>query len=272
MPGLPSSDDWGAASSAYAARAVAYVTRPSAEALISWVHEISHLSGPSTRALDNGAGTGVVTTVLRSRFPNIPILAADLSPGILETIEKKRLSQVTCQVLDAMDLSPTIADDTFSHTLSTFMVQFAADPLRTLKEMYRVTKPGGTLGLCLWGEVCFDAPWEETVRLFEPEYMYPHTWTPDWADEERLRTYIQEAGFRDVRSRTIRPRLGFESPEVYLAFYLESKNPEFMRGYQLWWEKGMEGVMRPIFERVVKENYNGANDFDMEVFLFVAKK
>ena len=38
MPESPSSDDWGTASSAYAAR-VEYVTRPSAEALISWVYE-----------------------------------------------------------------------------------------------------------------------------------------------------------------------------------------------------------------------------------------
>ena len=271
MPELPSSDDWGTASSAYADR-MEYVTRPSAEALISWVHETSPFSAPSATALDNGAGSGVITTALRSRFPNIPILAADLSPGMLETIEKKRLPQVTCQVLDAMDLSPVIADNTFTHSLSTFMIQFAADPLRTLKEMYRVTRPSGTLGLCLWGELCFDAPWEETVRHFEPGYMYPHPWTPDWSDEGRLRTYIREAGFTDVQSRTIRPRWNFESPEDYCEFYLTSKNPEFMRGYQPWWDKGMEGVMRPMFEKIVKEKYNGAKDFDMKVFLFVARK
>ncbi len=273
MPELPSSDDWGTASSAYAAIAE-NVTRPSAEALISWMHETSPLSAPFATALDNGAGSGVVTTTLRSRFPNIPILAADLSPGMLETIEKKLLPQVVCQVLDAMDLSPLIADNTFTHTLSTFMVQFAADPLHTLKEMYRVTKPSGTLGLCLWGEeLCFDAPWEETVRHFEPGYMYPHTWTPDWSDEERLRTYIREAGFTDVRSRTMRPRIGFNSPEEFFEFYLESKNPEFMRAYQPWWDKGMEGVMRPMYERIVKEKYNDAKDFDMmKVFLFVARK
>ena len=110
------------------------------------------------------------------------------------------------------------------------------------------------------------------MRHFEPGYMYPHPWTPDWSDEGRLRTYIREAGFTDVQSRTIRPRWNFESPEDYCEFYLESKNPEFMRGYQPWWDKGMEGVMRPMFERIVKEKYNGAKDFDMKVFLFVARK
>ena len=264
------SDDWGTASAAYAAR-TEYVTRPSAEELISWVHEVSPFSTPGATAFDNGAGSGVVTTALRTRFPDTPILAADLSPGMLETIEKKRLPQVRCQVLDAVDLSPLV-DGTFTHALSTFMIQFTPDPLRALREMYRVCKSGATLGLCMWGELCFDAPWEETVRNFEPGYTYPHAWTPDWSDEGRLRAYIQEVGFKDVQSKTIRPRWDFESPEEYFKFYLESKNPEFMRGYQPWWNKGMETTMRPMFERIVREKYGGAKDFDMKVFLFVARK
>ena len=265
-----SSDDWGTAAAAYAAR-TEFVTRPSAEELISWVHEVSPLSQPSASAFDNGAGSGVVTTTLRARFHNLPILAADLSPGMLETIEKKHLPQVKCQVLDAIDLSP-IADGTFTHSLSTFMIQFTPDPLRALQEMYRVTKPGGTLGLCMWGELCFDAPWEDTARHFEPNYTYPHAWTPDWSDEGRLQAYIQDVGFTDVRMKTIRPKWDFESPEEYLQYYLESKNPEFMRGYQPWWDKGMESTMRPLFESIVREKYNGARDFDMKVFLYVAKK
>ena len=272
MSKLPLSDDWGTASAAYAARAE-YVTRPSAEELISRVHDESPLSAPDARALDNGAGSGVVTTALRARFPNIPILAADLSPGMLETIQAKQLPHVECRVLDAVDLGPGVADGTFTHALSTFMLQFAPDPRSALREMYRVTKPGGTLGLCMWGELCFDAPWEETVRHFEPAYTYPHTWTPDWSDEGRLMKYIQEVGFQDVRSRTIWPRWNFGSPEEFSGYFLESQNPEFVRAYRPWWDKGMESVMRPLFERIVKEKYAGAEDFDMmKVFLFVARK
>ena len=265
-----SSDNWGTASAAYAAR-TEYVTHPSAKELISWINQESPFSAPGVTTFDNGAGSGVVTTTLRTWFPNIPIMAADLSVGMLETIEKKHLPQVECRVLDAIDLS-SIAENTFTHSLSTFMIQFTPDPLRALKEMYRVTKVDGTLGLCMWGELCFDAPWEDTVRHFEPDYTYPHTWTPDWSDEGRLRAYIAEAGFKDIRCKIFRPRWDFESLEEFLSFYLESKNPEFMRGYQPWWDKGMEGTMRPMFERIVKEKYNNAKDFDMKVFLFIARK
>lgn len=267
---MSSSDNWGAASAAYAARAEG-VTRPCAEELISWVNEESPLSAPGANVLDNGAGSGVVTTTLRARYPSMPILAADLSPGMLEKIENKGLPQVKCQVLDAMNLSQ-IADSTFTHSLSTFMIQFTADPLRALKEMYRVTSPGGTLGLCMWCELCFDAPWEETVRHFEPDYTYPHTWTPDWSDEGRLQGYVQEVGFKDVRLKTFRPQCGFESPEEYFDFFFESRNPEFVRAYQPWWDKGMESTMRPMLEKIVREKYNGAKDFEMKVYLIVARK
>ena len=96
--------------------------------------------------------------------------------------------------------------------------------------------------------------------------------TSDWSDVGRLQTYIQEVGFKDIRSKTIRPRWDFKSTEDYFDFFLEMKNPEFMRAYQPWWNKGMERIMRPMFERILKEKYNSARDFEGEVFLFVARK
>ena len=269
---MAESDEWGTASAAYAAT-LPDITGPSAEKLISMVNEVSPLSHPGASAFDNGAGSGALTVALRARFPDIPILAADLSPGMLKVIEKKTLPDVQCRELDAVDLG-AIADDTFTHSFSTFMVQFTPDPHHALQEMYRVTRPGGTLGLGMWGELCMNKPWEDTVRHFEPEsnYKYPHTWAPDWEDEACLRGYIQDAGFKDIKMECIRPRWNFESTEDFFYFFLESKNPECVRGYQPWWDRGMENIMRPVLEKIVTEKYSSAKDFDMEVFLFTARK
>lgn len=270
MAESPKLDPWDVASSAYATK-TEHVTRPGAEALISWLDDLSPLSHANAFALDNGPGTGVVTASLRSRFPHLPIVAADLSPGMLEHIEKKQLPQVQCKVVDANDLHP-IATDTFTHSLSTFMIQFSSDPRIALQEMYRVTTPNGTLGLCMWGEIAAAAPWVETARLFDPDYVYPHTWTPDWGDQHTLPRYVADAGFKDVKLRTVRARWDFPSPEEVFQFYFESKNPEFIRGYQPWWDRGMEGTMRPIFEKIVRERYGGGKEFDAEAFLIVATK
>lgn len=37
-------------------------------------------------------------------------------------------------------------------------------------------------------------------------------------------------------------------------------------------DKGMESVMRPLFEKIVRGKYGGAKDFDMKVFLIRGEK
>ena len=172
-----SSANWDSTSAVYASTAE-HVTRPVAEELVSWLNSQSPFSAPGVTAFDNGCGSGVVTATLSIKFPTIPILAADFSPGMLDVVEKKKFLNVRTRVLDATDLD-LVRDDTFTHSLSTFMIQFTSDPPQALRELYRVTRPGGALGLGMWGELCFDAPWVEACRHFDPDYTYPHTWSPD---------------------------------------------------------------------------------------------
>jgi SAM-dependent methyltransferase len=41
-------------------------------------------------------------------------------------------------------------DDTFGVTLAQLVVHFMADPVQGLREMRRVTRPGGTVAACVW--------------------------------------------------------------------------------------------------------------------------
>ena len=166
----------------------------------------------------------------------------------------------------------SLKDDTFTHSLSTFMIQFAPDPHRALQEMYRVTKAGGILELGIWSELCLDAVWQAACRTHDPDYIYPHTWTPDWGDEEKLRLYIHQAGFRDIQTKVVRPRLDFESPEAYCRFFFESQNPNIDRAWKPWDERGELGLVKPAFERLVREKFEGPNDINMKILLFVARK
>lgn len=158
-----------------------------------------------------------MTTSLRARFLCPPIVAADLSPGMLDIMKKKRLTNIGPEIVDAIDLKPC-RHDTFTHSFSTFMIQFASQPHQALHEMYRVTKPVGILGLCMWKRMCVDDPWQDTVRQFEPDYSYPQTWTPDWADGERLKTCVQDAGFGDVRIKVIQSCWGFKTSDQFVEY------------------------------------------------------
>lgn len=264
-------DKWGITSKIYAVKAT-YITGRTAEQLVSLVDIQSSFSKPDVTAFDNGCGTGIVTTILRSKFPGIPILAADLSPGMLEILEKKGLRNVQTRILNAMDLH-SIKENTFTHTLSNMMVQFTPDPLQSLREMFRVTKIGGTLGLCMLANLCFDAPWVEACRKFDPGYTYPHSWTPDWQDSEQITGYLQQVGFKDIRMKPMAPRWDWQAPEPLFEFFLKSKNPEFEQALNPWKKIGKYQEVEALFKQLVREKYSKTEEWDaMKVFLYTARK
>ena len=115
--------------------------------------------------------------------------------------------------------------------------------------------------------------WEEACRKFEPDYVYPKTWTPDWSDDWKIKSYLEGVGFKEIETKSLRARWNFESTEAYCEFFFESKNPYFERALEPWrMDVRKMRAARSMCEQIVREKYNGARDFDMEVFLFIAKK
>lgn len=265
-----SSDNWGTGADVYASR-VEQVTLPPVEVLISCLNSMRPFSAPHTHVLDNGCGTGVLTTALNSQFPKTSIIAADLSPGMVEVIKKKGLKNVRTMVLDATDLHP-FKPDTFTHVLSTFAIQFVPDPLQAMKEMYRVTAPGGVVGLGTWGELDMNKPWIEACRSFEPDYTSPnYGFAEGWSTEEQVKAQMEKVGCREVETKTVRPKWGFTSDE-YIKYWFESKNPGIEIILGPWRESGKINEVRPVFERMVMEKYNGGRDLVMEAILAFGKK
>ncbi|MCJ1301864.1 hypothetical protein MMC08_004665, partial [Hypocenomyce scalaris] len=64
---------WSAASASYAER-VGRMSRHACERLVSLAHATHPISPSTTYALDHGAGTGVLTSVLTARFPSTRVL------------------------------------------------------------------------------------------------------------------------------------------------------------------------------------------------------
>lgn len=65
------------------------VTRSSkrgAERLLTLANEVHPLSEPLTKAIDLGAGTGSLTYLLAAAYPSVPILATDISPGMVKQL------------------------------------------------------------------------------------------------------------------------------------------------------------------------------------------
>lgn len=100
---------------------------------------------PYHHILDIGCGPGSITIGLASRVPDGQVIGCDAGSDVIEQAKKlaapKNLTNLTFQTLDANALP--FADDSFDITYAHQVLQHVGDPVAILKEMHRVTKPGG---------------------------------------------------------------------------------------------------------------------------------
>jgi ubiquinone/menaquinone biosynthesis C-methylase UbiE len=113
-------------------------------ALNSAAYLIPHLK-PHMKVLDVGCGPATITADFAELVPQGSVIGIENAPGILkqaqDTIEKRGLKNVTFQVADVHKLP--FEDGTFDVTHSHQVLQHVGDPVQALREMKRVTKPGG---------------------------------------------------------------------------------------------------------------------------------
>ena len=99
------------------------------------------------RVLDVGCGPGALTAELVGRLGPDAVTAIDPSPPFVEATAA-RFPRVDVRTGVAEDLP--FPDATFDAALAQLVVHFMADPVQGLREMGRVTRPGGTVGACVW--------------------------------------------------------------------------------------------------------------------------
>jgi SAM-dependent methyltransferase len=99
------------------------------------------------RALDVGCGPGALTAELASRLGPAAVAAVDPSSSFVAAA-RARLPGVAISRAAAEELP--FADGEFDAALAQLVVHFMADPHAGLREMARVTRPGGAVAACVW--------------------------------------------------------------------------------------------------------------------------
>jgi ubiquinone/menaquinone biosynthesis C-methylase UbiE len=119
------------------------------------------------QVLDVAAGNGNATLAAARRFARVT--STDYVPALLERGQERAKAEgldVTFEVADAEALP--YPDASFDVVLSTFGVMFAPDHDRAAKEMLRVCRPHGRIGLASWTPAGFLGDLFRTVARHVP--------------------------------------------------------------------------------------------------------
>jgi SAM-dependent methyltransferase len=161
------------------------------------------------RALDVGCGTGALTAELVDRLGPASVSAVDPSTAFVAAV-RSRFPGVDVRLAAAEHLP--FPDDAFDDVFAQLVVHFMDDPVAGLREMGRVTRPGGTITACVWDHAGGKSPlttfWQAALDLD------PHARDESalaGAREGHLTELFTAAGLHDIRSTALTVRSTFAS-------------------------------------------------------------
>jgi ubiquinone/menaquinone biosynthesis C-methylase UbiE len=173
---------------------------------------------PRERFLDVAAGTGGLS--LPAARLGAQVLATDWSPSMIERFEarvrEEGLSNAEGRVMDCHALE--LPDDSADVTGSQFGVMLVPDQPRALREMVRVTRPGGRVLVIAYGspaELEFLQFFISALKVVAPEFPgLPDDPPPlefQLSDPDVLRRRLADAGLKDIHVERTAERPVFAS-------------------------------------------------------------
>lgn len=183
---------------------------PTAERFLDW------LDAPLGAAwADVGCGTGALASVILARCSPLLVAGVDASAGFVE-VARQRLAdlRVRIDVGDATRLPwPEAA---FDVAASGLVLNFVADPAAMVREMARVTRPGGLVALYVWDY----AEGMQMIRAFWDAALAEHGGAAEFDEAHRfavcrpdaLHALVEHAGLADVQTTAI------DTPTVFADF------------------------------------------------------
>lgn len=170
---------------------------------------------PGERILDVAAGTGTMSA--KYAADGAHVTALDFSQGMLNEARRRHGDDPRIEFVQGDATKLPFDDATFEATTVSFGIRNVNDPQSALREMRRVTKPGGRIVVCEFSRPvnaaasAFYDTWNTyvipvlaKVASTDPEaYEYLDQSIDAWADQRTFAGWLREAGFQDVRWRNL---------------------------------------------------------------------
>lgn len=223
------------------------------------------------RVLDVATGTGNVA--VRTAAAGATTIGLDLTPELLE-LARRRADDLGVQVDwvtgDAEQLP--FAEAEFDRVLSAFGIQFAPRHDVAARELLRVCRPGGTIGLCNWTpEGAIGELFAILGRYLPPPPAYASPPAP-WGSEEYVSALFgDEAELSFERATT---PWEFDSAEHWVAFMETNYGPLLKARERLSAEGGWADCRDELVRMLERRNVaaDGGLLVPAEYLLVVARR
>jgi len=177
--------------------------------------------------LDVGSGTGSLSAAILQRTTSARVVGIDPSREYVAAASRRvGGTRAAFEVGDAQRLR--YADASFDRTLSLLVVNFIPDRNAALREMMRVTRPGGVIAAAVWdygGRMeMLRVFWDEAVAL-DPAIDSRDERHMPLSRAGELAAFWTMHGLRNVEETALDIMLAFASFDDYWRPFLEGQGP-----------------------------------------------
>lgn len=173
-----------------------------------------------SRVLDVAAGNGNASLAAARRFCDV--VSTDYVPALLAGGEQRAQAEGhPITFVEAAAEALPFDDHSFDAVLSTFGVMFAADHATAAREMLRVTRAGGIIGLANWTPAGFIGQMFRVITRHVPPPAGAVS-PLRWGSDEGLHDYFTSLGAKvrsTARSYNFRYRSASHFVEVFRTWY-----------------------------------------------------
>ena len=151
---------------------------------------------------DLGCGTGNLLRNIHEKYPNAVLYGSDVSEGMISKASEKFQGigedRVCLKIADMNERFPW-DDAMFDYVITTYCFHHSKEPEKTLQEVLRILKPGGTFYLA---DLCYPPVINWMVNVIYPRILR-------WKDHikfmrrKKIRQALISAGFTGVCQKRI---------------------------------------------------------------------
>ncbi len=222
-----------------------------------------HLDTFSGEGLDAGAGPGVLTGLLMKKNPKMKWHSCDVSEQMVQ-YGKLSYPKAEWKVADVQNLD--YPDAKFDLVFSSMVLIHLADPMKAMKEFYRILKPGGRLIITCPNDKTFEGP-EVLIEMVEkhatihPADRYVMEKLPGFAKELGLTQENHVDFIANNSGIDDKPKL--EYPTIHLGM---------MTGWSMLSFMGHPKGMEDVYARCQAEYMSNRVQFKTKIQTYLYKK